>query len=372
MGQYHAALKREILDFARGFEVKPKIETIFLGGGTPSTYPNDLLLDLSETLHNLFDLETNLGIHRVQQTHLVGVPWEFTIEVNPGTVKPGQIEVWKQAGINRLSIGVQSLNDKVLHNLNRLQTVKDVTTLIDLAHKQIENLSIDMIIGLPGIDQAQWKEMVQTVTSWPIKHMSVYFLTIHEGTALFYRLNASEQAQRDAVRLPEEDGVVDLYLWTVDFLASKGFEQYEISNFAKPGYRSQHNQAYWRYNGYKGFGVGACSFEQPNIRMQNEKNIFNYIEKVEKGENPVSWTEQLTDDQLKLERMMLGLRQTHGIAWADLPLARTSPVVHELIASGFIQENEERLKLTPAGLAVENDIVLKLINHKEHICQQST
>lgn len=345
MGRYHAALTREIKSFAQLSPRKEIINTIFLGGGTPSTYPDELLLDTSGILKSTFAVSDTV---------------EFTIEVNPGTVRDEQFAVWKDAGINRLSIGVQSLNDKVLHTLNRKQSASDVIGLLDRAHPHFENISIDLIIGLPGVSCQEWKELIQTVCSWPIKHLSVYFLTIHEGTALYFRVKKND------VVLPTDEAIVDLYMWTREYVEAAGFEQYEISNFAKPGYRSQHNQIYWLQKPYKGFGVGACSFDGAS-RYQNKKDLFGYITGVEQGKDILEFEEKLTQEQQSLETIMLGLRQTQGIKrerlFAEIDEQWRSEVtatLEDLIKVGYIQNNDGYIRLTPAGLAVENEIIVRL------------
>lgn len=344
MQQYHQALKKELETFAQQHPCPEPIKTIFFGGGTPSTYPDDLLLDMSATLERLFNCTQ---------------PLEMTIEVNPGTVRAEQLELWSGLGINRLSIGVQSLNDAVLKNLNRHQSALDVTTLLDRAKNHIPNISIDLIIGLPGVSEQEWKQLVHTAVQWPIKHISIYFLTIHEGTALYFRVKKND------VVLPLDDEIVDLYVWTTAFLAEHGFEQYEISNFAREGYYSQHNSVYWAHKPYKGFGVGACSFDG-KFRYQNNKQLFNYMAAVEKDGRADDFYEELSDEQLYLEKLMLGLRQTKGIRLDDLvegvlqKKEHINRVLKELEEVGYIKSQAGFVQLTPVGLAVENEVIVRL------------
>lgn len=346
MEQYHAALKKEIISFAQDQSQRLSINTIFFGGGTPSTYPNNLLLDMLGILRKEYDLLPSL---------------EMTIEVNPGTVKPGQLAVWKEGGINRLSIGVQSLNDHILKGLNRHQSARDVRNLLDEAHHLFENMSIDLILGLPGISEIEWKQMLEEIVTWPIKHISVYFLTVHEHTQLYYKV-ASKQ-----ITLPVDDTIVDLYYWTRSFLMEHQFLQYELSNFARPGYESKHNSAYWDRVAYRGFGVGACSFDGKS-RFENEKNLMLYLQKAELGADAVIKNrESLTNDQIYLEKIMLGLRRSRGIPdhelTANLTLKKEKIIrerLHLLKQEGFIHQESDSWKLTAAGLAVENDILARL------------
>ena len=161
MEQYHNALTNEINAYAQKLSNTPQIDTIYFGGGTPSTYPSELLLDTFGILKNTF---------------IIGQNTELTLEVNPGTVDDGQVKFWRELGINRMSVGVQSLNDAVLQKLNRHQKASDVVELLDHAFEYIENISVDVILGLPGVSADEFKKTLQKLTSWPIKHISMYML----------------------------------------------------------------------------------------------------------------------------------------------------------------------------------------------------
>lgn len=345
MERYHNALVKEIKDFGLHYAQKLPLDTIFIGGGTPSTYPDNLLLDMCGILKDVFVFD---------QTS------EFTIEVNPGTVRPEQLILWKSLGINRLSIGVQSLKDQLLKKLNRHQSAQDVYTVLDQAKDHFDNISVDFILGLPEITPQDWKELIEKAVTWPIKHISIYFLMVHEDTPLYFGV------KKKTITLPCDDEIVDLYYWTVEYLAAHGFEQYEISNFAKPGYYSRHNSMYWDRKPYKGFGLGACEFDG-ETRLQNQKNLNKYFDGIEKGNDITIFSEVLTSEQVYLEKVMLGLRRAQGVSYDDL-LEHLSDVqqlhVKEQIAmltqTEFIAERQGRLILTPKGLAMENDIVVKL------------
>lgn len=192
MEQYHRALCAEMTHFGKHYSEKLILDTVFIGGGTPSTYPDALLLDMFGTLRTIFDVQSSA---------------EVTIEVNPGTVRSvEQLEHWKKLGINRLSIGVQSLKDPVLKKLNRLQSASDVYALLAKTQHIFDNVSVDLILGLPDVSEAEWKELLQTVVTWPIKHLSIYFLTVHEDTPLYFKVKTQ------AIVLPPDDALVDLYI----------------------------------------------------------------------------------------------------------------------------------------------------------------
>lgn len=345
MQQYHDALLVEMNEFHKHNPQKRLLKTIYLGGGTPSTYPQDLLLDMFGTLEHMFLFDENT---------------EVTIEVNPGTIKPGLLKAWKQAGINRLSIGVQSLKDVVLQGLNRHQKKTDVLELLNEATEYFENLSVDFILGLPGVSVDEWKAMIREAMTWPIKHISVYFLMVHEKTPLYYKV------KKQAIVLPPDDEIIDLYHWTVDLLQEYGFMRYELSNFAQKGFESRHNQAYWQRKNYKGFGLGACSFNGA-IRFQNHKNLGKYLESGGTIDKVVYESEELSSDQVKFEKIMLGLRQAEGVelveildGFNEVKKATFFEVMHMLEQQGFLYVENGRLYLTPKGLVVENEVAIKL------------
>lgn len=345
MEQYHDTLCKEIRDFSQQNLNKTPIRTVFLGGGTPSTYPNDLLLDMFGILNNVLPLADDA---------------EISIEVNPGTVTPERLATWKRVGINRLSIGVQSLKDDVLKKLNRHQSAADVMHLLESAQPLFENISVDIIVGLPGVNSDDWKELIQTLVTWPIKHVSMYYLTVHEDTPLYFGVKAKK------ITLPTDETMVNLYEWSVNYLAEHGFGRYEISNFARPGYESRHNSAYWHRKPYKGFGLGACSFDGKS-RFQNQKNLMSYFQGVQEGQNIHIFSETLTAQQEWLEIIMLGLRQARGVRIADVLQNLTHEQKNNFFEKiDFLRQADllvcvdDFLRLTAAGFAVENEIVLKL------------
>ncbi len=346
MEQYHKTLITEIKSFAQTLPNRLHLKTIFFGGGTPSTYPDHLLLDTFATLKDVFDFDPDI---------------EISIEVNPGTVRKEQLVLWQRLGINRLSIGVQSLKDTVLSTLNRHQKAQDVRTLVVQAASLFPMLSVDLILGLPGVSRIEWQDTLAEVVTWPINHISIYFLTVHEETPLYFKVKTNR------VTLPSDDDMVDTYHWTCNFLAQHDLQQYEISNFARANKMSKHNTTYWERKAYKGFGLGACSFDGIN-RLQNEKNLMRYMEGVEQGKNIIIFAESLTSKQIHLERLMLGLRRSCGISshelLQELSAQEQSHFLMQkevLIAQQLLIEKDGALALTPNGLVVENEVITKLI-----------
>jgi oxygen-independent coproporphyrinogen III oxidase len=344
MEDYHSALFFEINSFLENTEAVP-LKTVFFGGGTPSTYPVSLLAQTIELLRSKRGFVPS---------------YEMTIEVNPGTVTIDKLHAWKEAGINRLSIGVQSLNDSVLKGLNRHQKAQDVLDLLDAAAPLFDNLSVDLIVGLPGISSDEWRSMIQKIVLWPISHVSMYFLTVHEDTQLYFGIKSNR------IQLPTDDDVVDLYYWTIKEFERAGLIQYEISNFSRAGRRSEHNSVYWHRAPYKGFGLGACSFDGA-VRSQNEKNLMKYLSSVKNGIDITFFSEELSDKQVWLEQLMLGLRQRSGVGIQGIlqPLTDKEKeafytITNELSEAGLVKLQEDTIALTPGGLSVANEIIVKL------------
>lgn len=345
MERYHNALIKEIKDFGKNYTEKLPIDTIYFGGGTPSTYPDHLLLDMFGILREYFSFDEKT---------------EITLEVNPGTVRFEQLALWKGLGINRMSIGVQSLNDSVLHKLNRLQKAEDVYSLLEKAPNYFDNISVDVILGLPGVSKTEWKELLAKIVTWKITHVSMYILEVHDTTPLFFNVKSKK------VTLPCDDDVVETYHWSRDFLAENGFVQYEVSSFAREAKESRHNTTYWERKPYRGFGLGACSFDGTS-RLQNEKNLMKYLESIEQDIYQPAFTETISKNQIYAEKIMLGLRRIKGVHWEDISQDLSNEQKEKLtITIDYLEEkklickNNGILQLTPAGLVVENEIITRL------------
>jgi oxygen-independent coproporphyrinogen-3 oxidase len=345
MERYHNALIKEIKEFGENYSEKLPLDTIYFGGGTPSTYPDHLLIEMFAVLNEYFILNNNT---------------EITLEVNPGTVRFEQLALWKKLGINRISIGVQSLNDDVLKKLNRLQKAADVYTLLNTAPDYFDNISVDVILGLPGISTTEWESLLATIVTWKITHISMYVLEVHDSTPLFFNVKSKK------VTLPCDDDVINAYYWSREFLANHGFTQYEVSSFARNGKESRHNSTYWERRPYRGFGLGACSFDGTS-RLQNEKNLMKYLQSIEQNDYKPIFAETLSQNQIYTEKVMLGLRRTKGVCWEEISSNLDSEqkrkirlTIDMLQQKNLITENNGHLQLSPAGLVVENEIITQL------------
>jgi oxygen-independent coproporphyrinogen III oxidase len=345
MGQYHEALVSEIKKEAPNYK-NNEIQTIYFGGGTPSTYPLQLLVDMFAILKTEFQLSPEV---------------EITIEVNPGTATEEHFALWQQIGINRVSVGVQSFNEKALVDVNRHQSVAQVILLLETIFHYIQNVSVDIILGLPGVSNSDWKEMLQKLVSYPITHISMYILEVHDTTQLFYKLKTG------ALKLPHEEETIQLFYWTRKFLADHGFFQYELSNFARHNLVSKHNSCYWDRKPFRGFGLGAWSFDGSK-RFANEKNLMLYCKKATKKDSLIVEQETISDTQKQIENIMLGMRRANGISY-DLVVRgneaekeKIQAKVTALLQEGLMeQKDDNRLVLTPKGLILENRIVAELL-----------
>lgn len=345
---YHETLYCEVETFAQLTNApETAIKTIFMGGGTPSLYDTTQMAELFKLLQECYNL------NKLE---------EASIEVNPADVEEERLDAWRECGFTRLSIGVQALDDQLLARLNRRQRTQDVFKAMKLAPKYFDRMSIDLILGMPGVSQHQWRETLAQAMEWPIEHISIYFLTIHEKTPLYFKVERGEHI------LPADDSVIQMYQYTIEFLASHGFEQYEISNFAKIGAESIHNKAYWDRKPYKGFGIGSSSFDGKS-RFTNHKNLPDYLALYKNRSNIVYDTKEvLTDQQALLEHLMLGLRQRNGVGLHSMVYllnedqkARFSIQVEKLIKESLLEEIHGNIRLTIRGMILENEVVISLI-----------
>jgi oxygen-independent coproporphyrinogen-3 oxidase len=324
--------------------------TIYLGGGTPSILEPRQLNALLSRLRNAFQFAPEP---------------EITLEVNPETVTASKLEAFRAIGINRLNIGVQSFRPAELTRLNRIHSDQQARWCLRAAKSAgFSNVGADLIFGIPGQSVAQWSQNLAQLLELEPEHISTYGLTLEPGTFLAREINAgrltsvSEEVERE------------MYLHTIATLTASGFEHYEISNFARPGFRSRHNQIYWRNEAYLGLGPSAHSFAPP-VRGWNVSDVREYHTKIAGGQRPVENQEILTREQQRLERVLLGFRRAEGIDLAEFrvefgedflvrfkqKLAQMdfAPDVPGRTDGFFILENEH-LRLTQAGLLVYNEI----------------
>ena len=347
--RYAEALCKEI----RGYKELTKeyeLATIYLGGGTPSVLDISLTEDILKTVRETFCLNSAA---------------EITMEVNPGTVTAEKLKKYRELGINRLSIGVQSAKPEELQLLGRIHTFEDAKNTVTWARKAgFENISLDLMSALPGQSFADYKENVEEILSLQPEHISSYSLIIEEKTP-FYELYAEGMEKEDD--LPEEETDRAMYAYTKARLQEAGYERYEISNYAKPGYESRHNSSYWTGREYIGVGLGASSLFT-NARYHNETDLLTYINEVETGKDIRRETERLTVEEQMEEFMILGLRRMCGVSRNEFlkrfgrPLETIyGTVLQKLKRQELITIEEDRIALTELGIDVSNQVFVEFV-----------
>ncbi len=338
------AIKKEMI--SRSAELKDRtFDSIFFGGGTPS------LLEAAE-FRELFDV--------IYSNYNISADTEITIEANPGTLSRRKLDDFRTLPINRMSFGVQSFNNDELKSLTRIHTAEEAMESIKHAKAAgFDNLNLDLIFALPGQSLENWKYNLETAIELDTKHISAYSLIFEKGTML-YSMREKKQVSQADIDMEQE-----MYEFTMEFLESAGYKQYEISNYAKPGYECRHNLKYWTLEEYISFGPSASSYVG-NQRWTNIKNIGRYIDLVESGKPAYDFIETIDKDTSVTEHIMLGLRSRgvnfddfrfkHGI---DFESAYVTPI-QTLLANGYAVKDESKIVLTRKGYAMCDELVATL------------
>lgn len=336
---------RETAPLAQGIPV----DSIYFGGGTPSYYGAKRLKELLAALYKLFSVEKDA---------------EVTVECNPDSVDLKSLRTLRKAGVNRLSLGMQSARGEELYSVHRIHTPQQTDQAVELARKaKFTNLSLDLIYGLPGQTMESWKATVEHALSLIPQHLSCYGLKVEEGTPLARRVAEGEA-------LPDDDQQADLYLWTVGRLERAGLPQYEISNFAKPGCESRHNLRYWLTRPYIGFGPGAHS-DFGGRRYSFVRDLDAYIRGVLEGGNIIDSSELIPQRERCGEYLMLRLRTTRGIDGREyrstyfMDFAPLKARLREFAAQGWAEETDGRWHFTPKGFLVSNQLIGDLLERQE-------
>ncbi|UZW12652.1 radical SAM family heme chaperone HemW [Clostridium pasteurianum] len=340
MEQYIIALNIEMKKVA-----DKKISTIFIGGGTP-TYLN------LQCLKNLKEILKNLNLSKQV---------EFTIEGNPGTFTKEKLKVLKDMGVNRLSIGLQSVQDSLLKTLGRIHNYNDFLNSYNMSRSMgFNNINIDLMFGLPGQNVEMWKHSLEVIVDLNPEHLSCYSLILEKGTPFFNKY--------DEIDLPDEDVVSEMYSITKEFLSKNGYFQYEISNFSKKGLECKHNLTYWNLQNYIGIGSGAHSYYD-GIRYRNESNVKKYIQLIKEDNTAVveNYTNTLEDEME--EFIFLGLRKIKGISIEEFKnrfrkdiFSIYSDVIEKYQSLHMLIVEEDRMYLSPRGMEISNYILSDFIN----------
>jgi len=335
--RYLAALEAEI-----GAAPALAGTTLFFGGGTPNTYEPAVLAAL---------------VRRLRERFVLGTDAEITLEINPDPGLCTGLETWRAAGINRLSIGVQSFVADELRVLGRRHVPADVAEVVRRARAAgFANISIDLMFGVPGQTEASWRQSLDAALALDVQHLSTYGLTIEEGTP-YARWFAREPAA-----FADDTREADLYALAIATLGGAGYEHYEISNFARPGFRCAHNENYWRNGAYLGLGVGAASYRD-GVRSVHTRDRETYIAAALAGEPIPGESETLAGDQRVGEAIMLALRTREGVDTGAFRerygvdvRVRYRSAIERMEADGLLQSGTAFVRLTERGRFVANDV----------------
>jgi oxygen-independent coproporphyrinogen-3 oxidase len=345
---FFKSLKKEITYYAEKYSEERELISIYFGGGTPSLMEPEYLSEVIET---------------VKENFIVRDDAEITMETNPGTVSLEKMKMFREIGINRISIGIQSFDNKDLKFLTRIHNSETATrTVNEAAQAGFENISLDLIFNLPGQTKKKWIKNLEQAIQLPIKHISAYSLILERGTIL------NKMVLDGKVKIADADYDAELYQTTIDFLTSNGFNQYEVSNFAKPGFECIHNNAYWHYTDYFGFGTSAHSFINGE-RWWNFSSLKMYIEKIENSGNAVAGSELISSEKAIDEFVMLELRSSglnlkkfenrFGIETKEW-LKKNYHYFELLKNQNFVTIDSNIVKLTPKGYAVCDEILSEI------------
>ena len=330
--RYTDALVAEIAARATG----ERVDTIFLGGGTPS---RTSFANLQRT------------VDEVRRRFAIDADAEFSIEANPEDVTAESLAFWRSLGVDRLSIGVQSFHDAELLPLGRVHGAQRARDAVRDAVATGMRASVDLILGLPRQTAESFAESVRQAIGSGVGHVSLYMLDLHEGTAL------ERQVGSGRTTLPEDDLVATLYLQAVETLDAAGLRQYEISNFAKAGEESRHNLRYWRREHYHGYGLGAHSFVG-NRRFANTRDMHAYL-----AGAPADFSEELTAVEERRESIFLQLRQVAGIHCADIERLCGQEGIEWIergLVDGWLRRDGSRVAFTPTGFLLSNELMSQL------------
>ena len=348
--EYVKCIQKEIeIESKKYSKDEYEITTIYLGGGTPS-YISALYI---ENIINVIKLNYNVKDNA-----------EITIEINPGTVNEEKILIYEKIGINRVSIGLQTTNDKLLKQIGRIHTYEEFLNCYKLVSKsKIDNINVDLMLALPNQTIEDLEESLQKVIKLKPNHISLYSLILEEGTKL------EKMVSENIVKLPEEDMEREMYWKTKRILEKNGYNHYEISNFAKEGYKSKHNMNCWSQKEYLGFGVAAHSYVNRK-RYCNINNIEEYVSNIKKGkiENNRTVCEIQNKIDEQKEFMMLGLRKIDGIdiqefknKFVENPIYVFHKELEELVNEDLVEIDLDKIKLTNKGLDFANLVWEKFV-----------
>ena len=325
-----------------------KIETIYIGGGTPSFINEKYIVKIIKTIKKYN------GLFQVK---------EFTIEVNPGTINKEKLQIYRSLGVNRLSMGLQSSDNKMLKAIGRIHTFEEAKAAYQLARKSgFENISLDLIFGLPGQSLGDFEATINEVIQLAPEHISAYSLKVEEETPLY------DLIRKKTLVLPKEETDREMYAVLIDLLRKSNYQLYEISNFSKTGYESKHNMAYWKRQEYFGFGLAAHGYLK-NQRYGNTENFKEYFQMIENNNCPIISKDVINKEAALFEEIMLGLRLKEGIDLERINriyeidfLNSKREAIAFLLDEELMKVDKGYLKLTAKGMDLSNQVIAHLMD----------
>lgn len=367
--QYTDALIREIQAFPDAQQYV--VCSVFIGGGTPSVLPEESMIRILEAIRQKFHFKEEKEKMRVEAGEKSFGGAEVTIECNPGTASREKLSCYRKNGINRLSLGLQSADDRELEMLGRIHTWNTfVKTYQEARDAGFTNINVDLMSGLPGQSVASWERTLEQVLALEPEHISAYSLIIEEGTPFYTRYRKDEELRdmgEEPEVLPSEEAERQMYARTEEKLLEHGMYRYEISNYARPGFACRHNNGYWTGVWYVGFGLGASSLLN-HIRYRNTEQMEKYLMSDPKELAQYRAEEPLTQNDEMEEFMFLGLRRMEGVSEAEFEkrFHRTiqeiyGEIPNRLIGKGLLDRKEGSYFLTPEGINLSNYVMSEFI-----------
>jgi oxygen-independent coproporphyrinogen-3 oxidase len=324
------------------------VDTIYFGGGTPSLLAPAQLDHILATLHEQFTIDPSS---------------EITLEINPGSVTRQKLEAFRSIGVNRASFGAQTFDDAELAKLGRSHTAADsLKTFADLRDSGFNNISFDLIAGLPGQTLKGWQRNVKQALDLRPEHLSFYLLEVHSGTPL------AEHIRRGLQPVPDDDLAGVMYQWMLDHASKAGYEHYEISNLCRPGFHSRHNVKYWNAEPYYGFGCSSHSYDGRTQRWSNHRDVLKYVEMIENGMTPIVEKQELTETDVRSEALFLGMRLMRGVDvrryqesfGVDLREQHAADL-DRFHKAGLLEFDGDLIRLTRTGALLSNEVFAALV-----------
>jgi oxygen-independent coproporphyrinogen-3 oxidase len=332
-----------VADIRSSRHVGDSVDTIYFGGGTPSLLTPSQLEVMLACVYDYFKIDSQS---------------EITLEINPGSVNEEKLRAFRGLGVNRASFGAQTFDDAELAKLGRSHTTADtLKTFADLRSVGFENVSFDLIAGLPGQTLDGWQRNIKQALELGPEHLSFYLLEVHSGTPL------AEHIRRGIQPEPDDDLAGVMYKWMLEQAAQAGYEHYEISNLCRPGFHSRHNVKYWTADAYYGFGCSAHSYDGAARRWSNHRDVLKYVSVVEAGESPIVDEQQLSQTDVRAEAVFLGMRLMQGVNMRRYRESFGVDLRHEhaedldrFCKAGLVELDGDLIRLTRMGALLSNEV----------------